>query len=79
MELLGKQTAIKSAIRRLHDARAAHKVALKIHNDAKVWRFGATVEERHWELETRIRLDSTGDELKAAEAELRRIKLAKLQ
>lgn len=78
MEFHQKQSAIRSAIERLHSARMAHKTALKIHQDAKIWRIGATEDERLWELETRVLLDRAGNEVKAVEAELRRIKLAKL-
>jgi len=78
MEFHEKQTAIRSAIERLHAARMAHKAAIKIHNDAKIWRLGASEDERLWELETRVLLDRAGDEVKAVEAELRRIKLTRL-
>jgi len=78
MEFHEKQTAIRSAIERLHAARMAHKAAIKIHNDAKIWRLGASEDERLWELETRVLLDKAAGTVKAIESELRRIRLAKL-
>jgi hypothetical protein len=78
MEFHEKATAIRSATRRLGEARSAHRIAAKVHNDAKVWRRYASEDERLWELETRIKLENAMCEVKAIEAELRRIKLAKL-
>ncbi len=71
--------AIRAANKRLKSARIAHQIASKIHADARIWKIGTVTEDdRLWELATRVKLEDAVCEVKAAEAELRRIKLAKL-
>lgn len=70
--------AIRAANKRLKSARIAHQIATKIHADARIWKVGAATEDdRLWELATRQKLDEAMSEVFAAEAELRRAKLAK--
>lgn len=73
-----KATRLKSALNRLHTARLAHKTANKIYNDSKVWRHDASMEAQHWQLKSYERLEAATADLKAAEAEIRQIKLARI-
>lgn len=69
--------AVRAANKRLKSARIAHQVAAKVHSEARIWKIGAATEDdRLWELATRIRLENAVCEVKAAEAEVRRTKLA---
>lgn len=78
IEFHEKARLLKSALNRLHAARLAHKTANKVYNDSKCWRRDASVEARHWQLKSYERLEAATADLKAAEAELRRIKLARV-
>lgn len=78
LDLREKATALKIALNRLHAARLAHVTARKIHQNAKVWRSDADLEDHHWQQKTREALDDSVCAVKAAEAELRRIRLIKL-
>ncbi|KAB2720382.1 hypothetical protein [Brucella intermedia] len=70
--------AIRAANKRLKSARIAHQIASKIHADARIWKIGAATEDdRLWELATRNKLDDAICEVKTAEAEVRRAKLAR--
>ncbi|MGQ5718303.1 hypothetical protein [Pseudochrobactrum asaccharolyticum] len=78
MDFLEKAKQLKSALNRLHTARIAHKTANKIYNDSKVWRHDASMEAQHWQLKSYERLEAATAEIKAAESEIRRIKLARI-
>lgn len=78
IEFHEKARLLKSALNRLHTARLAHKTANKAYNATKVWHHSASVEARHRQLKSNERLEAATAEVKAAEAELRRIKLARV-
>jgi len=70
--------AVRVATRRLKSARIAHQIAAKVHAEARIWKVGAATEDdRLWELATRVKLDDATSEVAAAEAEVRRLQLAK--
>lgn len=78
MDFHEKARAITEAVLKLREARKAYAVAREVHQRAKVWRHDADPEDHHWQLRTREALDDSGCAVKAAEAELRRIRLIKL-
>jgi len=73
-----KAKQLKSALNRLHVAKMAHKSASKVYNDAKVWRYNAEPEDYHWEQKSLQNLRETACKIKSIEAEIRRIKLARV-
>jgi|GEM_PF-5812320 len=73
-----KARLLKSAHARMRKAKADRYTANKIYNDAKCWRRDASVETQHGQLKSYERLEAATADLKAAEAELRRIKLARV-
>ena len=73
-----KARLLKSALNRLHAAKLAHKSANKVYNNAKVWRCNAEPEDYHWEQKSLERLEAATAEVKSAEAEIRRIKMARI-
>ena len=78
MEFHEKARATTVALLKLGEARKAHATARKIHQQSKVWHHDTDLEDHHWQQKTRECLETAVCELKAAEAELRRIKLIKL-
>lgn len=78
MDFLEKAKQLKSALNRLHTARLAHKTANKIYNESKCWHHSASVEAQHWQLKSYERLEAATSEVKAAEAEIRQLKLARI-
>lgn len=73
-----KAKQLKSALNCLHTAKLARKTANKVYNDSKCWRRDASVEAQHWQLKCYERLEAATADLKSAEAEVRRIKLARI-
>lgn len=78
MDFHEKAKQLKAALNRLHTAKLAHKAANKVYNDAKVWHYSASVEDHHRQLKSYERLEAATAGLKSAEAELRRIKMARV-
>ena len=78
MEFHEKARATTAALLKLCEARKALATARKVHQQSKVWRHDADPDDHHWQQKTREALDDSVCAVKAAEAELRRIKLIKL-